>query len=91
MRVKTKTELLTTGPGAFYWDGDTLRVSLPDPIGQVIMTLYPAGHAADDWSARGPKNSLSGTLDRPTLKHSIETPHWHGYLRDGKLIGGKRK
>jgi hypothetical protein len=30
--------------------------------------------------------TLSGSEDRPTLHPSVDTPGWHGWVRDGEAV-----
>ena len=79
------------GVGAFSYQGEDKKkkmiILLPNPKAKnkyEVRQLY-LNRSATDWNEPGPVKAWDENLEFPTLKGSIKTKHWHGYIIKGEM------
>ncbi len=75
---------------ATWYHGLVGRVVGPDGMALHVV-CPPGGSWGDHWHVDGPANNgpgweRTGVVPRISASPSIQTPRYHGHLRDGKLI-----
>ena len=80
-------EFFAYGPGAFWW-GDhpgwserTMFLVVPGHRGVCAIPVVPHGEGPPEWAG----HTWSGHENFPTIRASILTPTWHGWMTTGVL------
>ena len=85
-------EFFQHGPGAFFWSADlhhsdeeSLYLLVPDDRSiNWIRVKHDSGNGGQD--DRGWFHSWNGDKNKPTVRASILTATFHGWLTDGELV-----
>lgn len=86
------TAIADAGDFAFAADDEGRRyivIGLPTPCAarfEAVRCYLSIAEPRAFWDEPGPICMWDGDTERPTLAASIQTEHWHGWLRNGELV-----